>query len=85
MPMNAIYQQMIKWPNTYFIDFDGITYTVLGGLNPNQTDSPVAVAPLQTAGLPAAPTGYEYRTFRLIAADGLPSSGFMRVRVTTAP
>jgi hypothetical protein len=64
---------------------DGITYTVLGGLNPNQTDSPVAVAPLQTAGLPAAPTGYEYRTFRLIAADGLPSSGFMRVRVTTAP
>ncbi len=27
MPMDAIYQQMIKRPNTYFIDFNGITYT----------------------------------------------------------
>ena len=65
--------------------YDGITYAVLGGLSPNLADSPVAVAPVQTTGLPAAPAGYEYRTFRLIAADGLPSRGFMRVRVTTAP
>jgi hypothetical protein len=64
---------------------EGITYTVLGGLSPNLADSPVAVAPLQTAGLPTAPAGYEYRTFRLIAADGLPSRGFMRVRVTSTP
>jgi hypothetical protein len=27
MPMEPIYQQMIKRPNTYFIDFNGITYT----------------------------------------------------------
>lgn len=27
MPLEPIYQQMIKRPNTYFIDFNGITYT----------------------------------------------------------
>jgi hypothetical protein len=27
MPQEAIYQQMVKRPNTYFIDFNGITYT----------------------------------------------------------
>ncbi|MDZ4289842.1 MAG: hypothetical protein U0984_17895 [Prosthecobacter sp.] len=27
MPQDAIYQQMVKRPNTYFIDFNGITYT----------------------------------------------------------
>ena len=27
MPLEAIYAQMVKRPNTYFIDFNGITYT----------------------------------------------------------
>ena len=27
MPLDAIYQQMVKRRNTYFIDFNGITYT----------------------------------------------------------
>ena len=27
MPLDPIYQQMMKRPNTYFIDFNGITYT----------------------------------------------------------
>jgi hypothetical protein len=27
MPMEPIYQQMVKRPNTYFIDFNGIAYT----------------------------------------------------------
>jgi hypothetical protein len=35
-----------------------------------------------TTGLPAAPAGYEYRTFRLDASDGLPAKGFLRVQVT---
>ena len=63
---------------------EGITYAILGGLGLTQWDSTVSVVtPPQTAGLPAAPAGYEYRTFKLNAADGLPSKGFLRVRVTT--
>ncbi|MBN8460877.1 MAG: hypothetical protein J0M04_23860 [Verrucomicrobia bacterium] len=61
---------------------DGITYTILGGLTPSGTTSAVSVVSPQTSGLPAAPAGYEYRTFKLDAADGLPSKGFMRVKVT---
>lgn len=61
---------------------DGITYTILGGLTPSQTDSAVwVVSPAVTTGLPAAPAGYEYRTFKLNASAGLPSKGFMRVKV----
>ena len=61
---------------------DGITYTILGGLTPSDTTSAVSVVSPQTSGLPAAPAGYEYRTFKLDAADGLPSKGFMRVKVS---
>ncbi len=65
---------------------EGVTYTILGGLNVTQWDSPVAVVtPPQTAGLPPAPAGYEYRTFKLLAADGLPAKGFLRVRVASTP
>ena len=35
-----------------------------------------------TAGLPAAPAGYEYRTFSLTGSNGTPSKGFLRVSVT---
>lgn len=65
---------------------EGITYSILGGLSLEQTTSPVSVVTLpQTTGLGAAPAGYEYRTFKLDATDGLPAKGFLRVRVTTAP
>jgi hypothetical protein len=39
------------------------------------------VAPV-TAGLPAAPAGYEYRTFSLVGSNNLPGTGFLRVRVS---
>jgi len=65
---------------------DGVTYTVQGGLDMASFTSPVsAVAPAVTTGLPAAPSGYEYRTFKLDASDGLPGTGFLRVRITTNP
>jgi hypothetical protein len=65
---------------------DGITYAILGGLTPNDSNSPVSVVtPAVTTGLPTAPPGYEYRTFKLDAASGLTTKGFLRVRVTTTP
>ncbi|MCU0796348.1 MAG: autotransporter-associated beta strand repeat-containing protein [Akkermansiaceae bacterium] len=38
-----------------------------------------------TTDLPAAPAGYEYRSFSLGGSNGFPSRGFMRVDVTAAP
>ena len=65
---------------------DGVIYTVQGGLSLAAFTSPVsAVVPAVTTGLPAAPAGYEYRSFKLDAADGLPGSGFLRVQVATSP
>jgi hypothetical protein len=64
---------------------DGITYTIQGGSSIGSFTSPVSeVAPV-TTGLPAAPAGYEYRTFRLAEADGLPARGFLRVGITALP
>lgn len=60
---------------------DGVTYTILGGLTPAQTDAAVAVVPPATADLPASPQGYEYRTFKL-TAPGSAAKGFMRVKVS---
>ncbi|WP_035610360.1 autotransporter-associated beta strand repeat-containing protein [Haloferula sp. BvORR071] len=67
---------------------DGYTYTVQGSLNLAAFTSPVTVVtPVVTTGLPAAPAGYEYRTFSLTASDGLAqgSKGFLRVNVTPTP
>ena len=65
---------------------DGVIYTVQGGLDmASFTSSVSVVAPAVTTGLPAAPSGYEYRTFKLDAADGLTGKGFLRVKVTTTP
>lgn len=65
---------------------DGVTYTIQGGLDMATFTSPVsAVVPAVTTGLPAAPAGYEYRSFKLDAADGLPGTGFLRVRITASP
>lgn len=60
---------------------DGVTYTLLGGFTPSQTDAPISVVAPQAGDLPAAPTGYEYRTFKLNCSEGLPSKGFMRVKI----
>lgn len=61
---------------------DGITYTIQGSTDLLNFDSPVSVVGTITTGLPTVPTGYEYRTFRLNASDGLPSRGFMRVQIS---
>ncbi|MCX6873549.1 MAG: chitobiase/beta-hexosaminidase C-terminal domain-containing protein [Verrucomicrobia bacterium] len=65
---------------------DEVTYAVQGmdKSNPGFT-SPVSVVPAVTGGLPAAPAGYEYRTFKLDASSGLIGKGFLRTQVTTTP
>jgi fibronectin-binding autotransporter adhesin len=60
----------------------GYTYTVQGSTDLATFNTPVNVVTAVTAGLPAAPTGYTYRTFSLSGSDGLPSRGFLRVQVT---
>lgn len=64
---------------------DGVTYTIQGGLSLDDFTSAVSVQPEVTPDLPPPPDGYEYRTFMLDAASGLPDKGFLRARVTTAP
>jgi hypothetical protein len=61
---------------------DGITYAVEGSTDLLNFNSPVSAVGTVTTGLPAAPTGYEYRTFRLDASDGLANRGFMRIRIS---
>ncbi|MEK7951078.1 beta strand repeat-containing protein, partial [Luteolibacter soli] len=61
---------------------DGYTYTIQGSTNlTGYTTAAVPVTPV-TAGLPAAPSGYEYRTFSLSGSNGNPTRGYMRVSVT---
>jgi subtilisin-like proprotein convertase family protein len=64
---------------------DGLTYSVEGSADLVDFNTLVLVVDPQTAGLPAAPTGYEYRSFSLDRSNHLPAPGFLRVRVTTAP
>lgn len=59
---------------------DGVTYTIQGGADLTFAGT-VSVVDTVATGLPPAPAGYEYRTFRLDGSDGLPASGFMRVRI----
>jgi autotransporter-associated beta strand protein/T5SS/PEP-CTERM-associated repeat protein len=61
---------------------EGYTYTVQGSLDLANFNSAVAVATPVVTGLPAAPSGYTYRTFSLTASNGLPGKGFLRVTVT---
>ena len=60
---------------------DGITYTIQGGADLTFTGTVSVVDPV-TTGLPAAPAGYEYRTFSLDGSNELPSKGFLRVAIT---
>lgn len=61
--------------------FEGITYTIQGSAN--LSSFPAGVTPVDpvTTGLPAAPAGYEYRSFSLDGSNGTPSKGFLRVQI----
>ncbi len=62
---------------------EGYTYTVEGSTDLASFLSTVAVVDPVTTGLPVSPpTGYTYRTFSLTGSDGLPSRGFLRVKIT---
>ncbi|MEK7954489.1 beta strand repeat-containing protein [Luteolibacter soli] len=62
---------------------DGYTYTIEGSTTLGTFTTVVTPTPTPvTAGLPAAPTGYEYRSFSLAGSNGVPTRGFMRVLVT---
>jgi autotransporter-associated beta strand protein/T5SS/PEP-CTERM-associated repeat protein len=63
----------------------GYTYTVQGSTNLAAFTTQVNVVSPVTTGLPAAPTGYTYRTFSLNGSDGLPNRGFLRVDVDETP
>jgi hypothetical protein len=64
---------------------EGYTYTVQGDTDLSGFDSNVSVVDPLTTGLPAAPEGYEYRSFKLDGSDGLPNRGFLRVDVSPVP
>jgi hypothetical protein len=40
------------------------------------------LSPSLTESLPQAPTGWEYRAFRLSGSDGLLGKGFLRIQVS---
>ena len=63
---------------------DTYVYTIEG--SNTLADFPEIVTPVDpvTTGLPAAPAGYEYRTFSLNGSNGLTTKGFLRVNVTSA-
>ncbi len=62
---------------------DGLTaYTIQGSLDlASFTTAVTPVSPAVTTGLPAAPSGYEYRTFSLNGSNNLTGKGFLRVKV----
>ena len=61
---------------------DGYTYTIQGSTTLGSfATAAVPVATVST-GLPAVPTGYEYRTFSLTGSNGTPTRGFLRVGIT---
>ena len=60
---------------------EGFTYTVQGSTTLASFAEGVTPVTPVTAGLPAAPAGYEYRTFSLDGSNGTPTTGFLRVKV----
>jgi len=60
---------------------DGATYLIQGSTDLGSFTTTVNIASPVTTGLPAAPTGYEYRSFSLNGSNGLPDKGFLRVRI----
>lgn len=63
---------------------DGVRYTVEGSNGLSVFNASVTeVSPADTAGLPPAGVGANYRSFRL--TDGAQARGFLRVRIEQAP
>ncbi len=60
---------------------DGYIYRIQGSANLGAFATAVIPVNPVTTGLPAAPVGYEYRTFSLSGSNGTPTKGFMRVRI----
>jgi autotransporter-associated beta strand protein len=60
----------------------GYTYTVEGSTTLGAFTTAAVPVGAVTAGLPAAPAGYVYRTFSLSGSNGTPGKGFLRVTVT---
>jgi hypothetical protein len=68
---------------------DGVSYSIQGSVSLTAFDQTVE-GPLGTVVLPpslppTAPTGYEYKTFRLAGSNGLPSRGFLRSVASEVP
>jgi len=62
----------------------GGTGIVEGSLDLAGFSTTVNVVPTPvTTGLPAAGTGYEYRSFSLVDSNGLTGKGFLRAKVTS--
>lgn len=61
--------------------YKGVSYEIQGSLDLLSFTSPVSQVDPVIGDLPAVPAGYEYRTFRLDASNGLPNKGFLRVQV----
>jgi hypothetical protein len=64
---------------------DGFTYAIQGSPDLVDFGTLVVIGTPVATGLPAAPSGYEYRSFRLASTAGVPAQGFLRVRITTGP
>lgn len=60
---------------------DGATYTIQGSSDLGTFTAAVAPVTPVTTGLPAAPAGYEYRSFSLDGSNGMPAKGFLRVQI----
>ena len=60
---------------------EGITYAIQGSETLGNFMSPVTPVGMVAPAVPA-PAGYEFRTFSLDASNGMPSKGFLRVKVS---
>lgn len=68
---------------------DGVVYNIQGSAALTSFDQ-VVEGPLASPVIPdslplSAPSGYEYRTFRLAGSNGLPSRGFLRAVASETP
>ncbi|MBB5350762.1 autotransporter-associated beta strand protein/T5SS/PEP-CTERM-associated repeat protein [Haloferula luteola] len=64
-----------------FAIYEGARIEIQGGPDLSSFDSPVTEVSPQVDGLEDAPAGYEYRSFRLDASEGLTDRGFLRVGI----
>jgi hypothetical protein len=73
--------------NAQSATIDQLTYRVEASTDLSAFDAPVEalalpLSPSLTESLPQAPTGWEYRAFRLSGSDGLLGKGFLRIQVS---